>query len=500
LRETSFATLIPMSTLNSWNKEFDENVRPIITPDKRGKSGKVTLDMVRKIIKIANLYKTKGNRIRLKTFTRMLAEEKEISLSSKTVGDILTANGLRSPQTRRKQPVFFQRLRQKVPNGLVSIDGSEIKIYIDDQIIKLNLEMVVDTSSFAHTAFSISSHENSDEFIKAMEDHCREWGIPIGLVCDSGPANLSDASMNFLDLRDIEIVPAGPGNPKGNGTIEGAFSQFKRNVGPIHISTSSPEALAKSILQIIVSVYIKMRNKLPLIRQKKTPAERMADPVSDKCFKEVKYNLQNQKDRKAASSSNEDQPKLDILHCLIKNMKIHADVAAMLQAEKTIKFYNIQAILETEKAFVKAVNRKKERLSLHYFFGILKRIQQEQDEQAYKRHCQERYNYCQMKEQMEAQEKKRKQKPPTVQNVLDILVNAVKDHAKYLKEVALRRAKEWTTELLKATKYIGTLRKKFEEGLVNMLQLSIEQKNKIWDHVMNLLSPESTGKSVTHFS
>jgi len=131
-------------------------MHPIIVLDKRGKVGKVTLDMVREIVKIAKDYKAEGNRIRLKEFTRMLAEKKDISLSSKTVGDILTANDLRSPKTRQKQPVFYQKLRQEIPNGLVSIDGSEIKIYIDDQIVKLNLEMVVDTNSFAHTAFNCS--------------------------------------------------------------------------------------------------------------------------------------------------------------------------------------------------------------------------------------------------------------------------------------------------------------------------------------------------------
>ncbi|MCF6246059.1 MAG: hypothetical protein L3J69_01730 [Desulfobacula sp.] len=49
LRESSFAMMIPTSTLNSWNKAFDDNMHLIITPDKRGKTGKVTLDMVRKI-------------------------------------------------------------------------------------------------------------------------------------------------------------------------------------------------------------------------------------------------------------------------------------------------------------------------------------------------------------------------------------------------------------------------------------------------------------------
>ncbi len=86
--------------------------------------------MVRTIIEIAEHYKTKEQRIRLKSFTRMLEEEKNISLSSKTVGDILTANNLRSPKTRQKRPQFYQKLRREIPNGLVSIDGSEIEVHI----------------------------------------------------------------------------------------------------------------------------------------------------------------------------------------------------------------------------------------------------------------------------------------------------------------------------------------------------------------------------------
>jgi len=444
-------------------------MHPIIVPDKRGKVGKVTLDMVREIVKIAKDYKAEGNRIRLKEFTRMLAEKKDISLSSKAVGDILTANDLRSPKTRKKQPVFYQRLRQEIPNGLVSIDGSEIKIYIDDQIVKLNLEMVVDTNSFAHTAFSVSAHESSEEFIKVLEAHCREWGTPVGLVCDSGSANLSEASTAFLDLHDIKPVPAGPANPKGNGTIEGAFSQLKNVMGSIRLNTSSPEALAKSVLQTVVAVYITMRNKLPLVRMSKSPAECMTGPVSDELRFKVKQKLQNQ--IKIKNFSNEDQPKLDLIRCLVKNMGIHADAAAITRAEKTITFYNMKAILETEKAFVKAVNRKKERLSLPYFFGILKRIQQDQDEDAYKRQCQERYNYDQMKKQIEEQNDQRKQKPSTVQNVLNILLSAIKAPVKFLKDVSLRRAKEWTNELIRTTKYIGTLRKKFEKELLQRQNL-----------------------------
>ncbi len=55
-------------------------------------------------------------------------------------------------------------------------------------------------------------------------------------------------------------------------------------------------------------------------------------------------------------------------------------------------------------------------------------------------------------------------------------------------------------ELIRSTKYIGILRKKLEKGLIEMTQLNMEQKNKIWEYVIEFLNLKSTGKSVTLFS
>ncbi len=92
---------------------------PLIIPDGRGKGHKITPDMVRQIIKVAKKLKSKGRRIRLKSFTKQLTTEEDIVLSSKKVGEVLIANGLYKPDIRRRRPRFYQALRQGVPNGLM---------------------------------------------------------------------------------------------------------------------------------------------------------------------------------------------------------------------------------------------------------------------------------------------------------------------------------------------------------------------------------------------
>ncbi len=57
-----------------------------------------------------------------------------------------------------------------------------------------------------------------------------------------------------------------------------------------------------------------------------------------------------------------------------------------------------------------------------------------------------------------------------------------------------------TNELIKSTKYIGVLRKNFEKTLIEITQLNMEQKNKIWEYLTGFLNLKSTGKSVTLFS
>ena len=495
LRKSSWVLALSIGTLSNWNHGFDETMKPLVVPDKRGRTGKVTVEIVKDVVAEAKKWKDRGNTIRIKEFTKSL-KEKAIVLSSKTVQEILIANDLFASRTKKRRPQYYQSICQRIPNGLLSMDGSEFTIWLDDQAIKFNVELGVDVGSFCHTAFSVADTETTEEVIKVLETHCKQWGSPIGVLCDHDSANLSADSKAYIRTRGIELVPVGPSNPKGNGTLEGAFSQMKEVIGPIRLDLSSPRALAKSVLELVVSVYVKMRNKLSLRGKSAIPIAELSRPVPEGL---AAIERQRLKDHNAAKRiSTDHQPKLDRLHWVIKNHGIATDPRSLDRAEKSIKAYELEAIADSEKAFIRAVTRKPECANLPYFFGILKRIQQDRDDEVYRRYCQERYNYDQMqKAQRRRQELQEQNQGPTVKTIVGMLENAVSISSRFLKERAARTAQQWTEELKKNFKNLGSLRKQLVDAVGKLSHLTLEQKENIWKLVEQCFNPKTTGEGVT---
>ena len=461
---------IKISTLSEWNRIFNEKMDPLIVPDGRGKGRKITSDMVKKIIEVAKELKSKGRRIRLKSFAKQVETEKGIVLSSKKVGEILIANGLYKPETKNRRPKFYQALRQGIPNGLVSVDGSEFIVWIDKVPYKFNLELAVDVESFCHTGFSVSDSETSLEFIKVLEAHKKSWGTPIGIVSDHGSANISDESRAYLDLNDIVPMPAGPANPKGDGTVEGAFSEMKEAIGKIDFETSSPGNLAKTILEKVVSIYIAMRNRLPRIGEKISPEEGIKAPVSKEEQKELKDKF---KDRIKKEEYPDQITKLDRLGWVIKNHGLEVDEQSLKRAEKCIVTYDLIAISKSETAFLKAIRREQQRRTLPYFFGILNNIQKDLDSAQYEDYCRKCYYYQGM---LDREREEQEKETTTVKGVVGMLRNAILLTQQFVKDTCVRQAKRMAVELKKQYHYVGALRKNILDELNNVKEFSIEQR------------------------
>ena len=215
MEQSAWVLKLGLSTVYEWNRLFDEGMRAVIVPDGRGKAAKVTAQTVGAVVKAARDLEASGRRLRINAFTRRLGTEKKIVLSTKTVSDILIANDLHKVCTRRRRPRFYQSLCQSIPNGLLSVDGSEFSVWIGDEAFKFNVELGVDVASFTHTALSVAESETTEEMIKVLEAHQKAWGKPLGFVCDHGSANLSEQAKAYVQGTGIELVPAGPANPKG---------------------------------------------------------------------------------------------------------------------------------------------------------------------------------------------------------------------------------------------------------------------------------------------
>jgi hypothetical protein len=471
-------------------------MRALEVPDNRGKASKITVEMVKVIVRAAEEILQRGKRLRIKGLSKELREKEGIDLSKRKVREVLIANNLFAPETRIKRPRFYLSLRKEVPNGLLSLDGSQMVVWLDEEPYRFNVELGVDVKTFDHTSFSIGDTESSAELIKVLEAHREKWGDPVGILFDHRSNNLSEEVAKYLEGHGIEMVPAGPYNAKGNGTDEGAFSQMKQALGVIRLNLSSPRELARGVLEKLISLYIFMRNRILVKGRNLSPSEDMAEPVT---LEQRDLERQKLKEHNRLKISGKgDQDKCNRLHSMLRYHGIAPEPDALKHAERSIKGYGKEAISAAEEAFLKAVNRNPEKRTLSYFFGILKRIQKERDDEAYRRYCTQRYNEGVMME-LKRQEQK-PQNTHSVEGVVSMLVQAVRASVQFVREVAIRKAQAWTQELMEAYQYVGALKNRFSEALANLKDLTVEEKNRIWELIEQILNPKTTGKSVTQIS
>jgi len=474
------------STLSDWNKYFDVNLQPYEKEEKRGKTVKVTAEMVRLVVALAQKKLDKEERIFIEAFTKEFNMAGEFSLGTETIREVLIANDLWAVNTRAKRPAFYRNLCKRIPNSLLSIDGSEITLNINGEPYKYNLELGVDVGSFNHTGFDIGKSETSQAVLAVLKHHARRYGYPLGVVFDHGTANLSEDVRTWLIEHNIEIVPAGPGNPKGNGTDEGAFSQLKKVLGVIYLDSSTPENLGKSVLTALVALYVEMRNKLPLRKSSVTPQDIMKIETSEEVRqKERERLIQHNKNRK---DSGKEQNKLETLHWIIRNHDLEVDTPSFRRAIYSIKFYSTGAIQKTEKAFIRAVDRNSDKKNLAYFFGILKNIQQELDDAQYHEYCREKYYYKSLLESERCQrEEAEKQSKPSFDLIADLASTAL-NLSGGSQEIVRNRCKEWLSFHLKSSKYLKPIRKKIQDAIGKLTKVDTNEKEEVWDWIEPLLS------------
>ena len=89
------------------------------------------------------------------------------------------------------------------------------------------------------------------------------------------------------------------------------------------------------------------------------------------------------------------------------------------------------------------------------------------------------------------------QDPVTVDLVVEMLEKAVTQNSRFVRELAVRKVKQWTQELIENYRYIGSLKKKLSDTFGKLNHLNLKQKQEAWELIEQFLKPISAEESVT---
>ncbi len=81
--------------------------------------------------------------------------------------------------------------------------------------------------------------------------------------------------------------------------------------------------------------------------------------------------------------------------------------------------------------------------------------------------------------------------------LISMVVKAVTITVRKVKELAARKAREWTHELIESYRYTGSLKKKLSDVLGKLQHLSMEQKQKAWELIEQFLNTKISDGCVT---
>ncbi len=92
------------------------------------------------------------------------------------------------------------------------------------------------------------------------------------------------------------------------------------------------------------------------------------------------------------------------------------------------------------------------------------------------------------------------EKPVTVADILNLLKTSILNSAPISKMIALIGVRSLAGDLINKCRYSGSLLKKFTDGIKELTDLSLEQKENALEYINDFLNLKPEEKSVTLFS
>jgi hypothetical protein len=256
------ATTLPLGTLEDWTRRPD-----LHEPDGDAEREQVetqpdgTLAQIEMVL--AAYRSWHGD---FSSFCKHVRRDLRIDLGRTAVASILFAHRERTPKRRggrsRDEHALRDAFETFFPGAQWVGDGKTLKVVIDGQCYRMNLELMVDAASSAAVGIAVTPEEDGAAVCAAFADGVQTTGEnPLALLLDNRPSNHTDDVE--AAIGDTLLMRSTPGRPQGKAHVEGTFGLFAQQVPPICIDTRDHDALALSIASLITQVFFRVLNRAP---------------------------------------------------------------------------------------------------------------------------------------------------------------------------------------------------------------------------------------------
>lgn len=203
-----------------------------------------------------------------------LFERDGVKVSKETVRQIMIAEGLHQPKTRKKDRTHPLRERRKKRGELVQIDGS-YHAWLEDRAEKACLLLFVDDATSEILAAEFVPHESYLAYTSLCKRYFRQHGLPEAFYADRFSVfrvnhtnvTTTDAQTQFeraLEELGIELICAY--SPQAKGRVERANQTLQdRLVKELRLSGINDYQEANAFLRDYISVYNQMFSVQPIV-------------------------------------------------------------------------------------------------------------------------------------------------------------------------------------------------------------------------------------------
>jgi hypothetical protein len=285
---------IPLDTLKKFPKAIDSKA-----------PGDAPKELPQNVVKLINIFLRSKGKKTVKNFVKKNSGiEEELGMNYRQILSWLRRLGFVSTQGIFIPNKGLDRIIRFSPNAVWGSDGKQMNIIINGVKFKWVWQCLIDYKTTVIVGGFIGQEETTQNLLEAIKDSKEKTGVvPLGIVIDNKLSENLPPIREFLDKYGIEIVKIFPGNAKSNGILEGNFNIFERWVGgKVVIQGDDPEALSRSIAQMLVEIFTRLRNHYPRkIISYKTPEETLKEaednPPTPKETQRMKEKIKELADR-----------------------------------------------------------------------------------------------------------------------------------------------------------------------------------------------------------